>query len=54
MKKGIYRLTFDCGRSGNLTGVFVDTDLRVKKLVETKMVIYFGEVLGKHSEVMGR
>lgn len=46
-------MVFEAGRSGDLSGIFVDTDVRVKKLVETKMNIYFGEVLGKHSEVVG-
>lgn len=53
MKKGIYRLNFDCGRSGELKGIFVDTDIRVSKAIECGVHVYFGEVLGKHSEVTG-
>lgn len=53
MKKGIYKLHFDCGRSGELNGIFVDTDIRVAKLIESGINVYFGEVLGKHSEVFG-
>lgn len=53
MKKGIYRLKFDCGRSGELNGIFVDTDVRVQKAIECGVHVYFGEVLGKHSEVTG-
>lgn len=53
MKKGIYKLHFDCGRSGELNGIFVDTDIRVAKLIESGINVYFGEVLGKHSEVCG-
>ena len=53
MGKAIYKLEWDFGRSGELTGVFVaDTD-EVKKLIVNETVIYFGEVLGKHSEVYG-
>lgn len=53
MKKGIYKLHFDCGRQGELNGIFVDTDVRVSKLIESGINVYFGEVLGKHSEVCG-
>ncbi len=53
MKKGIYKLSFDCGRMGELNGVFVDTDIRVAKLIESGVDVYFGEVLGKHSEIFG-
>ena len=53
MKKGIYRLNFNCGRSGELQGIFVDTDIRVNKAIECGVDVYFGEVLGKHSEVCG-
>lgn len=52
-KKGIYRLNFDCGRMGNLEGIFVEESERVKILVEEDIIVYFGEVLGKHSEVEG-
>ena len=51
MKKGIYKFSLDCGRSGDLQGVFIATDQHVKKLINSKIVVYFGEVLGKHSEV---
>lgn len=53
MKKGIYKLNFDCGRSGELTGIFVSTDKKVEKLIESGIQVYFGEVLGKHSDVCG-
>jgi hypothetical protein len=52
-EKGIYRLNFDCGRNGVLTGIFIANKEYVKVLIENKIVVYFGEVLGKHSEVYG-
>lgn len=53
MGKAIYKLDWDFGRMGSLEGVFVaDTD-DVKKLIDSGTEIYFGEVLGKHSEIMG-
>ncbi|MBU0961025.1 MAG: hypothetical protein KKH60_05825 [Proteobacteria bacterium] len=38
---------------GNLYGLFVAEKDAVTNLVESKRVIYFGEVLGKHSEIAG-
>jgi hypothetical protein len=47
----IYKMNIDCGRMGNLEGVFVaDTD-DIKKLIKSGEEVYFGEVLGKHSEI---
>ena len=51
--KGIYRLKFDCGRQGILDGIFIAEKKHVKVLIENKIEVYFGEVLGKHSEVYG-
>lgn len=53
MEKAIYKLNFDCGRMGSLNGVFVAEKQYVNILVESKMEVYFGEVLGKHSEIYG-
>jgi hypothetical protein len=52
-KKAIYKMCFDCGRSGDLDGVFVTTEQKVKKLIESEIEVQFGEALGKHSEVYG-
>ena len=49
--KTIYKFFWDCGRSGNLEGVFVSTTEEVSKVIGKN--IYFGEVLGKHSEIYG-
>ncbi len=51
--KAIYRLKFDCGRQGELNGIFIAEKAKVKVLLENKIEVYWGEVLGKHSEVYG-
>ena len=53
MKKAIYKFNADCGRMGELEGVLISTKERVDKLIESKIEVYFGEVLGKHSEICG-
>jgi hypothetical protein len=42
---------WDCGRQGDLEGLFFSTESEIKGLVGKE--IYFGEVLGKHSEIFG-
>lgn len=49
--KGIYRFGFDCGPMGSLAGVFIATDEEVSAAIGKRA--YFGEVLGKHSEISG-
>lgn len=49
--KGIYRFKCDCGRMGELSGIFVADSADVEKLIGSH--VYFGEVLGKNSEVEG-
>ena len=49
---GVYRLSFDLGR-GTLHGIFVESEEKVKMLIESKVEVYFGEVAGKHSDVYG-
>lgn len=51
--KAIYKFSFDCGRQGSLNGVFVARKDYVKCLTSHKIEVYFGEVLGKHSEIFG-
>jgi len=53
MSKAIYRLNFDCQRMGSLQGIFVALKEDVEILKFNAIQIYFGEVLGKHSEVYG-
>lgn len=53
MKKGIYKFSTECGRNGSLEGVFIATKQQVDKLISSHIQVYFGEVLGKHSEIYG-
>ena len=50
----LYKYHEDCGRSGSLDGIFI-VDERGKScidaLMESQTLVYFGEVLGKHSDV---
>lgn len=48
---GIYEFYADCGRMGSLEGVFLASAESVRKIIGKDA--YFGEVLGKHSEVQG-
>jgi hypothetical protein len=50
-QQGVYRFFWDCGRAGDISGIFLSTRDDVANLVGKE--IYFGEVLGKHSEVAG-
>lgn len=50
-KRGLYRMVWDGGRMGTLSGLFTATDEEVKAAIGQR--VYFGEVLGKHSEVFG-
>lgn len=52
-EKAIFKFWADCGRMGDMEGIFVSTQERVDKLIESKIEVYFGECLGKHSEVYG-
>lgn len=47
----LYSFYWDCGRQGNLEGLFIaDSDVVEESIGKE---VYFGEVLGKHSEVYG-
>lgn len=48
MKK-LYRFNLNCGRMGCLTGLFVVDEQDIQKAIG--QYVYFGEVLGKHSEI---
>lgn len=45
----LYKFEVHCGRMGTLSGIFVCTEEMVKRVLGK--TIYFGEVLGKHSDV---
>ncbi len=47
----LYKFHWDCGRNGDLDGVFIAEPEEIEALIGKE--IYFGEVLGKHSEIHG-
>lgn len=49
--KTLYKFNADCGRMGELQGIFIEDSDKVSKLIESGDEVYFGEVLGKHSDV---
>lgn len=51
MSKGVYKLNIDCGRMGSLEGVFIATKEQIDFAIGRHH--YFGEVLGKHSDIYG-
>lgn len=51
MAKGLYKFNFDCGRMGELNGIFIADSKDVESVIGKE--VYFGEVLGKHSEIYG-
>jgi hypothetical protein len=49
--KGLYSFFWDCGRMGEVSGTFIADSEEVAKAIGKS--VYFGEILGKHSEVFG-
>ncbi len=49
--KGVYKFYVDCGRMGDLSGVFVADSSDIEKVISKEKEVYFCEVLGKHSEI---
>lgn len=47
----LYRFNWDCGRMGHVEGVFIADSAEVSSCIGRE--VYFGEILGKHSEVQG-
>ena len=47
----LYRFYWDAGRGGSVEGLFVEDSEVVEKHIGSD--VYFGEILGKHSEVEG-
>lgn len=52
--KGLYKFHWDCGRSGDVEGVFIADSADVSYMIDNNVDVYFGEILGKHSEVYGK
>jgi hypothetical protein len=48
---GLYKFEWDMGRQGTVDGLFLAASEDVDKAIGKK--VYFGEILGKHSEVYG-
>lgn len=46
-------MSIDCGRQGYLDGIFISDTDAMDDLISSGKEVYFGEVLGKHSEVYG-
>jgi hypothetical protein len=51
MGKVLVAFGWDCGRQGMLEGLFVTTQEKIDASIGKE--VYFGEVLGKHSEIFG-
>jgi phenolic acid decarboxylase len=49
--RAIYKFHWDCGRMGDLSGVFSAEKQDIEAAIGRE--VYFGEVLGKHSEIFG-
>lgn len=47
----LYSFYWDCGRSGVLEGLFIAKQSDIDNLIGKE--VYFGEVLGKYSDVYG-
>lgn len=50
-KECLWRFYWDCGRQGSVEGIFKATKEEVDAAIGKE--VYFGEILGKHSEVYG-
>ena len=49
--KNLYQFHWDCGRMGSILGIFAATEAEIKAALGKSL--YFGEVLGKHSDIRG-
>jgi hypothetical protein len=51
MKKLLCQFHWDCGRQGNVDGLFITTEQEIESIIGKS--VHFGEILGKHSEIYG-
>lgn len=51
MSKNIYNFFVDFGRMGEIEGVFLAESKQVAEMLIEAPELYFGEVLGKHSDI---
>jgi len=49
--RNLYKFSWDCGRAGEVDGLLTATPEQIAGIVGKG--VYFGEILGKHSEVYG-
>lgn len=49
--KYLYKFYWDVGRMGEVEGVFIEDDAVIKDVIGKE--VYFGEILGKHSDIFG-
>lgn len=49
--KRLYQFFWDCGRMGEVDGLFIAEESEVNSFIGKQ--VYFGEILGKHSEIYG-
>lgn len=49
--KVLYRFYWDCGRQGDVEGVFIAEESEL--MASLGKTVYFGEILGKHSDIHG-
>jgi len=47
----LWKFYWDCYRNGDVEGLFVATETKIKQAIGRE--VYFGEILGKHSEICG-
>lgn len=50
-RDGLYKFFWDCGRAGSLEGAFIADSADIASILGKE--VYFGEALGKHSEIYG-
>lgn len=51
--KALYKMEIDLDRRGILEGLFIAEMAEIDYLIENKIIVQFGEVLGKHSDIRG-
>lgn len=51
MKRYLWKFYWNCGRSGEVEGLFVATEDEINNAIGKQVI--FGEILGKHSEIFG-
>ena len=47
----LYKFSWDVGRMGEVEGLFIADEEKVEEMIGSD--VYFGEILGKHSEIFG-